>query len=63
MGRFHLCSILGVISGIVIFAGKAPLLIGRTATGRTTIVVLKINYSEAVAARAALVEAGLFPPD
>lgn len=38
-----------------------PVLAGRTAIGRTTIVVLEINDPQAIAARSALIEAGLFP--
>jgi hypothetical protein len=44
------------------FRWNGPVLMGRTAIGRTTIVVLKINQSEAVAIRASLAEVGLFPP-
>jgi hypothetical protein len=45
------------------FRWNGPVLMGRTAVGRTTIAVLNINQSEAVAIRAALAEAGLFPPE
>jgi HNH endonuclease len=44
------------------FRWDGPVLVGRTAIGRTTIVVLDINDAEAVAARSSLIEAGLFPP-
>jgi hypothetical protein len=44
------------------FGWDGPVLVGRTAIGRTTVAVLNINEPEAVAARAALIEAGLFPP-
>jgi HNH endonuclease len=45
------------------FRWNGPVLMGRTAIGRTTIAVLNINQSEAVAIRATLAEAGLFPPN
>src|ERR1700722_13107575 len=44
------------------FRWNGPVLMGRRAIGRTTISVLKINESEAVAIRALLAEAGHFPP-
>jgi hypothetical protein len=44
------------------FRWREPVLVGRTAIGRTTIAVLNINEHAAVATRAALIEAGLFPP-
>jgi HNH endonuclease len=37
-------------------------LIGRTPLGRATVAVLNINEPDAVATRAALIAAGLFPP-
>jgi hypothetical protein len=37
-------------------------LIGRTAVGRVTVVVLALNDPEAVEVRAALLEEGTFPP-
>jgi hypothetical protein len=37
-------------------------LVGRTAIGRTTIAVLKINHPDRVALRESLVESGAFPP-
>jgi hypothetical protein len=45
------------------FRWNGPVLVGRTAIGRTTVAVLKINHSDAVATRATLAEAGLFPAD
>jgi HNH endonuclease len=45
------------------FRWDGPTLVGRTPIGRATIAVLNINDTEAVATRAALIEAGLFPPD
>jgi len=44
------------------FRWDGPMLIGRTAIGRATIAVLNVNDPEAVATRAALIEAGLFLP-
>ena len=44
------------------FRWDGPLLIGRTAIGRTTIQVLLINLELRVAHRQLLIEAGLFPP-
>lgn len=43
------------------FRWDGPLLVGRTAVGRTTIAVLAINDSANVALRAALIECGEFP--
>ena len=37
-------------------------LLGRTPIGRATVAVLNINEPDAVATRAALIAAGLFPP-
>jgi hypothetical protein len=42
--------------------GRA-ILVGFTPYGRATVAVLNINEPEAVATRAALIEAGLFPAD
>ncbi|HEU5115096.1 MAG TPA: HNH endonuclease signature motif containing protein [Isosphaeraceae bacterium] len=42
------------------FRYEGPLLIGRTAIGRTTVEVLDINCEEAVILREALIEEGLF---
>jgi hypothetical protein len=44
------------------FRWDGPALVGRTAIGRTTVVVLQINLPVRVAQRAELIAAGLFPP-
>jgi hypothetical protein len=44
------------------FRWNGPILVGRTAIGRVTIQVLEINEPEAVATRASLIAASLFPP-
>jgi hypothetical protein len=44
------------------FRWDGPILVGRTAMGRTTIDVLNINLALRVAQREALIEAELFPP-
>ena len=44
------------------FAWNGPVLVGKTAVGRTTIDVLRINIPERVEQRRLLVEAGVFPP-
>jgi hypothetical protein len=44
------------------FSRDGPLLVGKTAVGRTTIRVLNMNHPEAVGLRRLLIEAGLFPP-
>jgi hypothetical protein len=44
------------------FRWNGPVLVGRTAAGRATIVVLRINLPHRVAQRAALIEEGVFPP-
>ncbi len=44
------------------FRWDGPVLIGRTAIGRTTIDVLNINLPPRVAQRQALIDAELFPP-
>ena len=44
------------------FIWNGPILIGRTAIGRTTVKVLLINLDLRVAHRQALIEADLFPP-
>jgi hypothetical protein len=44
------------------FRWDGPVLVGRTRTGRTTIVVLAINDLWCVDLRAALIPQGLFPP-
>jgi hypothetical protein len=45
------------------FRWAGPILVGQTSIGRTTIVVLKINDPDALAMRAYLIAAELFPPD
>jgi hypothetical protein len=44
------------------FAWQGPLLVGLTPIGRVTVHVLCINDPHVVAARAALIEEGVFPP-
>jgi hypothetical protein len=44
------------------FRWHGPVLVGRTAIGRTTIDVLDINHPERVEHRRLLMQAGLFPP-
>jgi hypothetical protein len=44
------------------FRWKGPVLIGRTAAGRATIAVLRMNLPHRVAQRAALINEGVFPP-
>jgi hypothetical protein len=44
------------------FRWKGAELVGRTAVGRVTIAVLRLNHAERVAIRLALAKAGLFPP-
>ena len=44
------------------FRWDGPILVGRTAVGRTTIEVLKINDEAYVQTRAALITEGVFPP-
>jgi hypothetical protein len=44
------------------FCWAGPILVGRTAIGRTTIAVLEINDEARVALRTSLIEEGLFPP-
>jgi hypothetical protein len=39
-----------------------PYLIGQTAVGRTTIVVLAMNHPDVIRVRRSLIEEGLFPP-
>jgi hypothetical protein len=43
------------------FRYEGPCLVGRTAVGRTTIVVLAMNHPDAVTVRRSLIEEGLFP--
>jgi hypothetical protein len=44
------------------FRWEGPILIGRTAIGRVTIAILKINDSLRVELRQGLIDEGLFPP-
>jgi hypothetical protein len=44
------------------FRWDGPLLVGRTAIGRTTVAVLGMNLPHRVALREALITAGRFPP-
>lgn len=44
------------------FRWDGPILIGRTAIGRTTLELLQINQPNAVEVRAALIDEGVFPP-
>ncbi len=44
------------------FRLDGPYLVGRTAVGRTTIVVLAMNDPDAVTARQELIEEGVYPP-
>jgi 5-methylcytosine-specific restriction endonuclease McrA len=44
------------------FRWDGPYLVGRTAVGRATVVVLALNDSTAVQARAQLIAEGVFPP-
>jgi hypothetical protein len=44
------------------FRWNGPILVGRTAAGRATIAVLRINLPHRIAQRAALIEEGVFPP-
>jgi HNH endonuclease len=43
------------------FQWDGPLLLGRTAVGRTTLYVLAMNHPDRVEVRRLLIEAGLFP--
>jgi hypothetical protein len=45
------------------FSWQGPELIGKTAVGRATIDVLRINHPDCIAQRQTLIEAGLFPPE
>lgn len=42
------------------FALEGPLLVGRTAIGRTTVEVLDMNYPDRVELRKVLIEAGIY---
>ena len=44
------------------FRWKGPILTGRTAVGRATVVVLQINSGDRVELRKLLLDQGLFPP-
>ena len=44
------------------FAWDGPLLVGKTAVGRTTIRVLNMNHPDRVELRRLLIAAGSFPP-
>lgn len=44
------------------FAWNGPIVVGRTAVGRTTIHVLKMNHPDRVELRRLLIGAGLLPP-
>jgi hypothetical protein len=44
------------------FAWDGPVLVGRTAIGRTTVAVLAMNLPHRIAQRAALIDEGVFPP-
>src|SRR5439155_10585908 len=45
------------------FRWNGPVLVGRTAIGRTTIAVLRINLPARVDHRASLIAEGVFPPE
>jgi hypothetical protein len=45
------------------FRWRGPVLQGRTAIGRATVAVLRMNLPHRVAQRAALIEEGVFPPE
>lgn len=44
------------------FRWAGPYLVGRTAIGRTTVMVLAMNHPDAVALRETLITEGKFPP-
>jgi len=44
------------------FRWNGPLLVGRTAVGRVTIIVLAMNDPDLVEVREELIEEGVFPP-
>ena len=44
------------------FAWDGPLLVGKTAVGKTTIQVLNMNHPDRVELRRILIAAGIFPP-
>jgi len=43
------------------FEWNGPLIVGKTAAGRTTLYVLDMNHPDRVEVRRSLIEAGLFP--
>jgi hypothetical protein len=45
------------------FRWAGPVLVGRTAIGRATIIALKINLDHRVDLRQGLIEEGVFPPE
>lgn len=45
------------------FRWDGPVLVGRTAIGRATVELLKINHRNYVEVRAALIYEGVFPPE
>jgi hypothetical protein len=45
------------------FEWNGPKLVGKTAVGRATIVLLRINNADRVEHRRVLIAAGLFPPE
>ncbi len=44
------------------FRWDGPLLVGRTPTGRATVVALKINLNHRIDLRKGLIDEGIFPP-
>jgi hypothetical protein len=45
------------------FRWEGPRLIGLTASGRVTVIVLEINLDHRIAFRRELIDEGIFPPD
>jgi hypothetical protein len=45
------------------FRWIGPRLVGRTKSGKATVAVLKLNAPERLTVRAALIAAGVFPPE
>lgn len=45
------------------FVWDGPILVGRTAVGRATVALLKINDANYLALRQSLIAEGVFPPD
>ena len=60
--RLFRYSIYAVTSGHGIFAGLVCELVGRTPSGRATIIVLKINLDHRIDLRQGLIDEGVFPP-